>query len=70
MIDMKNIKSDGEAYESNTSEGIWTAGIDFPHPRLTTWHSRIECHGESKKEAEELRDATLAALRPEPTSGS
>lgn len=78
---MKKIEgavSDGEAYESNQSEGIYTAGIDLPfRPESIfsrsmdkVWSSRIECHGESKEDAEELRDAVLALITaPQPVQG-
>lgn len=70
--DLKSIQavSDGDAYESNESEGIWTAGIDIPfksesifsRSKGDMWQSRIECHGESKEDAEALRDAVLSAI--------
>lgn len=67
--------SDGTAYETDTS-GIYTAGIDMPFNAGSKslsrndniWHSRIECHGESQAEAEELRDAVLAAIKPSTTN--
>ena len=70
MIKLIQATSDGDAYESNESEGIWTAGINLPfRPESIfsrsmdpVWNSRIECHGESKEDAEELRDAVLTAV--------
>lgn len=70
MIKPMQATSDGDAYESNESEGIWTAGINLPfrpesifsRSKDSVWHSRIECHGESKEDAEELRDAVLTAV--------
>jgi len=63
-----NFTSDEDAYESNCSEGIWTAGINTPHPnpKLGTWDARIECHGESKESAEQLRDQILDKLSVQP----
>ena len=56
--------SDGEAYASDTTESIWTAGIDHPnHAKFGHWSSRIECHGATKEEAEELRDFVLEASK-------
>lgn len=60
--------SDEDAYESNVCEGIWTAGINAPHRGHGTWDDQIECHGESKEAAEQLRDAVLAALQAQPAS--
>ena len=68
--------SDGDAYESNEAEGIWTAGISMPHKPEShfrnsmdnIWSSKIEYHGESKQDAEELRDAILAAIKPSITN--
>jgi hypothetical protein len=60
--------SDKDAYESNAAEGIWTAGINAPHPKLGRWDAKIECHGESKESAERLRDTVLAALQAQPAS--
>lgn len=67
------VVSDGDAYESNEAEGIWTAGIDMPFKSESifnrsmekVWHSRIECHGESKEDAEALRDLVLNRLTKE-----
>lgn len=77
MKQFKDTFSDGDAYESNYSEGIYTAGISmgfhenshFAGSMDKTWSSRIECHGESKEDAEKLRDAVLAAIKP-PTTNS
>jgi len=70
MIKPMQATSDGDAYESNDVEGIWTAGISLPfgpesifsRSKDPIWYSRIECHGESKEDAEELRDAVLTAV--------
>lgn len=71
MKQFKDAFSDGDAYESNDSGGIYTAGISMGFREKSkytgsmdkTWMSRIECHGESKEDAEELRDAVLAAIK-------
>ena len=74
MKKIEGAASDGEAYESNDVEGIWTAGINLPfrpgsiysRSMDPVWNSRIECHGESKEDAEELRDAVLEAITQPP----
>lgn len=38
-------------------EGIFTAGID-----IGEWMSRIECHGDSKEAAEELRALVMRTI--------
>lgn len=78
MKKIERATSDGIAFESNDVEGIWTAGINLPfrpesifsRSMNEVWHSRIECHGESKEDAEELRDAVLALITaPQPVQG-
>jgi|SRR6185312_50923 len=58
--------SDEDAYESNVAEGIWTAGINVLQSKR--WDAKIECHGESKEAAEQLRDFVLATLQAQPAS--
>lgn len=71
MKQFKDVFSDGDAYESDDSEGIWTADISMPHKPESLfrnsmdniWSSKIECHGESQQDAEGLSDAILAAIK-------
>ena len=49
----------GYTYESNKSDGIWSSGID-----IGLWGHQVIVHGESKEDAEAIRDRILAALFP------
>lgn len=52
-----------ETRTRSTIDEIYTAGINRKKPNGNCWYNFIECHGDSKKEAEALRDFVLEACR-------
>ncbi len=59
-INLKNVEK-GDTY-SNGYDGFFIAAINATN-ESGTWYNQIECHGETKEEAETLRDTLLVFLR-------